>query len=134
VNERGAVSILAVAAIALTVALGLTATTVGALIVARAAAQTAADAAALAAAPVTFDSFGTERSPAGEASFFAEANGARLVECRCERDDVWRARVVVVTVEVDLAWAPPPFGGVRATAAAEFDPTVWLGSSSATGG
>jgi hypothetical protein len=128
------VSILAAAAVGLTVALGLTATTVGSLVASRAVAQTAADAAALAAAPVTFAAFGTDRTPSEEAAFFAEANGARLVECSCERDEMWRSRIVVVTVVVDVSWAPPPFDSVAASAAAEFDPTVWLGMGTGVGG
>lgn len=125
-NDRGSISILAAAGLGLTVLLGITAMGVASLVLARTMAQTAADAAALAAAPVTFDSFGTERSPTAEAAYFAEANGAVLVECQCEPDAVWRLRVATVKVAVAVPWIPPPLQAVTATASAEFDPTVWL--------
>ena len=125
-NQRGAISILGAALVGLTVLLGSTAMGIASLVLARGEAQLAADAAALAAAPVTFAPFGTERTPSEEATFFADANGARLMECRCDPDPVWRSRVVTVTVSVALPWIPVPLVGVTATASAEFDPTVWF--------
>lgn len=118
-------TILAAAVAAVTLAAAVVAFDVHRLLVARAVAQSAADAAALAAAPVTFAPFGTDRSPEDEAAAFAVANGAELVECQCEPDPVWRARVVVVTVSVAVE-SMLGFDRVTARAAAEFDPTVWL--------
>jgi len=90
---------------------------------ARARAQVAADAAALAAAPVTFRPFGAAGSAADEARRFAARNGATLIECRCAPDPTWRSRAVMVHVSVsaDLVL----FGVTEATAwsSAEFDPT-----------
>lgn len=125
-NQRGAISILAAASVGLTVLLASTTMGVASLVLARSQAQLAADAAALAAAPVTFAPFGTERSPSEEAAFFADANGARLVECQCDPDPVWRSRTATVSVTVDVPWMPLP--DVIATASAEFDPTVWFHS------
>ena len=90
---------------------------------ARARAQLAADAAALAAAPVTFRPFGAAGSAAGEANRFATGNGASLVECRCPQDPSWHSRTVSVLVSVpaDLVL----LGVTQATAwgSADFDPT-----------
>lgn len=89
-------------------------------------ATTAADAAALAAAPVTFLPFGAEGSPADEAARFARLNGARLVWCRCPPDRSFESRTVEVRVAktVDL----PVLGDttVEATGRAEFVPALLL--------
>jgi hypothetical protein len=86
----------------------------------------AADAAALAAAPVTFRPFGARGSPRQEASRFASSNGTRLVRCVCRVDRSWSSRTVSVTVErsVDL----PGFGRfkVRAASSATFEPEALL--------
>lgn len=95
---------------------------------ARMAATTAADAAALAAAPVTFLPFGATGSPAEEAARFAALNGADLISCRCPIDGSFAAR----TVEVRVRWnAQLPLLGSRAIEAvgrAEFRPALLLGS------
>jgi hypothetical protein len=125
VNQRGATTVLAAAIAAFTVFSGLVGVEVYRLVTARAVAQTAADSAALAAAPLTFAAFGSEASPEAEAAVYAAANGSELLECRCAFDPVWRPRIVVVTVQAEV----DSFIGVshvRAMAAAEFDPTVWL--------
>ena len=89
-------------------------------------ATTAADSAALAAAPVTFLPFGAEGSPADEAARFARLNGARLVWCRCPPDQSFESRTVEVRVtkSVDL----PVLGliQVEATGRAEFVPAALL--------
>ena len=86
----------------------------------------AADAAALAAAPVTFRPFGARGSPAQEAARFASANRTRLVRCTCPIDRSWDTRTVTVVVErrVDL----PGLGSVdvRATSRATFEPSALL--------
>jgi len=86
----------------------------------------AADAAALAAAPVTFQPFGASGSPAHEAALFARANGATLVSCRCSVDRSWDARTVTVTVERTVSI--PGIGSVRvrATSRATFEPAALL--------
>jgi len=85
-------------------------------------ATTAADSAALAAAPVTFLPFGAKGSPTDEASRFAQLNGAELMWCRCPLDSSFGTRTVEVRVAkiVDL----PILGEttVQATGRAEFEP------------
>ena len=125
-NQRGsaAVLLIAVAGFVLMLAAGIGA--VGACLRARIEAVAAADAAALAAAPVTFASFGAETDPTTEAARFAAANGTRLLECACPIDISWEARTVTVRVarEVHL-W---PVGSVTVTAVgrAEFVPALML--------
>lgn len=86
----------------------------------------AADAAALAAAPVTFRPFGATGSPTQEAARFASANGTRLVRCVCPVNRSWDTRTVIVVVErsVDI----PALGRltVRATSRATFEPSALL--------
>ena len=93
---------------------------------ARAQAQIAADAAALAAAVATYPPASTA-NPIVQARAVARDNGAMLVRCDCRVDFRMQPRVVTVVtlVEADL----PFFGrrGVRAEAMAEFDPELWLG-------
>lgn len=89
-------------------------------------ATTAADAAALAAAPVTFLPFGAKGSPTDEAARFARLNGAHLVWCRCPLDQSFDSRTVEVRVtkSVDL----PVLGmtEIEATGRAEFVPAALL--------
>ena len=89
-------------------------------------AANAADAAALAAAPVTFRPFGASGTPAHEAALFARANGTRLVSCRCPIDRSWETRTVAVTVERIISI--PGIGTVRvhATSRATFEPVALL--------
>lgn len=97
---------------------------VGRLVAAHTQATAAADAAALAAAPLTF----AGGDPRSEAAAFATRNGARLEACRCRLDRSLAARVVrvEVTKTIDLAL----FGSrtVRARAAAEFAPLDLIGA------
>jgi secretion/DNA translocation related TadE-like protein len=122
-SERGSVALLAAAVVAIAIVLAMGLGEVGRVVALRARAQTAADAAALAAAPVTF--FGPGH-PRDEAARLARENGAELLECRCPIDPIWRARTV--TVRVAVGGGPRWLGvaTIEATAAAEFDPTVWL--------
>lgn len=112
---------LAIISILVLVSMGLAA--VGRVVGAHVQATTAADGAALAAAPLTF----LPGSPRPEAADYASRNGAQLVACACGTDSSFRRRVVTVEVrkEVDL----PLFGvvTVRGRAAAEFDPMDLLG-------
>ena len=122
-NERGSATLVALAIITglVLVAAGLAALT--RLVATHVQATAAADAAALAAAPLTF----LPGDPRSEAWEYAANNGARLTACRCGSDSSFRSRVVMVEVskEVDV----PVFGEltVRARAAAEFDPIDLLG-------
>ncbi|HSJ70197.1 MAG TPA: hypothetical protein VLA29_00940 [Acidimicrobiia bacterium] len=98
----------------------------GAGLAAYAAASNAADAAALAAAPVTFRPFGATGSPAREAAVFAARNGATLVSCVCRVDRSWAKRTV--TVRVTRTLAVPGVGSfeISATSKATFDPALLI--------
>ena len=121
-RERGAGSVLTVAVMALVIFVGLAVLGAAQVITARARASTAADAAALAAAPATFPPLAGGNSPIAEALRVAEANGARLISCLCFRVATFEPRHVEVTVvfPVDL----PVLGRrwVEASSAAEFVP------------
>jgi secretion/DNA translocation related TadE-like protein len=95
-SEGGAAALAVPIATVLVLAAILALADLGALMVARARAQTAADAAALAAAvEIALGSPGRPREQAGR---LARANGARLVTCRCPPS----AGVGTVVVEVDV--------------------------------
>jgi secretion/DNA translocation related TadE-like protein len=78
-DERGAVTVLAVVAVALAVALAFGVARLGRAAGDRARADTAADAAALAAA----GAIARGHDPASAAASTAAGNGARLVRCSC---------------------------------------------------
>lgn len=99
---------------------------VGGAIGAHSKASAAADAAALAAAPVTFRPFGASGTPAREAALFAQANGARLVSCRCPIDRSWDIRTVVVSVERSVSILGIGTLRVHATSRATFEPAALL--------
>ncbi len=94
----------------------------GVIIAARHQAAAAADAAALAAAPVTFRAFGAAGTASHEAARFAAMNGASVVSCRCRVDRSWRARTVEVVVERTVRLVGGGALTVRARSTAEFDP------------
>ncbi len=121
-SDRGSASVLIVGFLGLLLVLGFMLGTAGHYLVVQSGVQAAADAAALAAAPVTFRPFGSDGSPAAEAARFAAANGGRLIACRCPIDRSWETRVVEVEVgkEIDLMGLGRK--EVRARAAAEFVP------------
>ena len=125
-TERGAAAVLLIGVVGLVIVLAAGIADVGLLLGARVRAATAADAAALAAAPVTFAPFGATGGPAAEARRFAALNRARLRTCRCPIDRSWSLRVVQVEVEVDVRLIG--FGTVAVTArsSAEFDPSLLL--------
>ena len=125
-GERGAVAPLLLGVCALVLLVGLALAEVGALLTARLQAETAADAAALAAAPVTFRPFGARAGPVDEARRFAEANGARLVSCLCPVDRSWAAREVTVVVAREVALLGYGAVIVRATSRARFEPARLL--------
>lgn len=126
-RQRGSVTplLLAVAGVVLVLAVGVA--DVGILLAARLQAAAAADAAALAAAPVTFRPFGATSGPDAEAQRLAAANGARLTACSCDTDPSWNARIVVVTVERRVPLLGLGTVTVAASSRAEFDPAKLLG-------
>ena len=93
-DENGAVAVLGVAVVGVLLMIGVAVLDISAVVSARTRSQTAADAAALAAAPATFT---LASSPQQAATRMAEANGARLVWCVCRIDR--RPKVRTVTVE-----------------------------------
>ena len=97
---------------------------VGLVLAGRHQAALAADAAALAAAPVTFRAFGAVGSPRQEAARFAALNGTTLTACSCAIDRSWRARTVEVVVERRVELIVAGSITVRAKSAAEFDPVA----------
>jgi secretion/DNA translocation related TadE-like protein len=126
VSDEGgaAVLLLGVAAVVLLLAAVLGA--LGAYLRARVEAVAAADAAALAAAPVTFLPFGAEGTPADEAARFALANGAELLSCACPVDHSWEPRTVTVQVAREVHLWPVGFLTVTAVSRAEFLPALLL--------
>jgi secretion/DNA translocation related TadE-like protein len=129
VNEHGSAGLTLIGVAAVVLLLVAALGSVGAYLNARVQVSAAADAAALAAAPVTFLPFGAPGGPAEEAARFAALNGAELVECTCPVDRSWEARTV--TVEVAREVGLGPFGTVRVTARsrAEFVPALLLAGS-----
>ena len=92
-SDGGSAAVVALAVALVVALLGAAVGGVAGYLGARARAALAADAAALAAAPVTFRSYGARQSPAAEAARFAAANGARLLRCACPVNRSWRSRV-----------------------------------------
>ncbi|MGI9648531.1 MAG: Rv3654c family TadE-like protein [Acidimicrobiia bacterium] len=126
VGERGSAGVVLLAAAVVVLLLTLAVVAVGQYLAGYSRARAAADAAALAAAPVTFRPFGAEGSPLREARIFAGANGAELVSCDCGHDPSWEPRTVVVTVRRVFPVLLLGSRSVRATARAEFVPTRLL--------
>ncbi|HUP16645.1 MAG TPA: Rv3654c family TadE-like protein [Acidimicrobiia bacterium] len=121
-SERGAGSVLAIAAMALVTLVAVVVLAATQIVTARSQAITAADAAALAAAPMTFPPVAGDRSPVDEASTLAEANGARLVSCVCSLVATFEPRQVEVTVAVSVDLPLLGMRWVHASSAAEFVP------------
>ncbi|MDE0642561.1 MAG: hypothetical protein OXH95_00275 [bacterium] len=125
-DDRGGITIFAIGIVvfALVLVAGLAAA--GQVLIARDRVFTAAEAGALAAAPVTFRPFGASGSAAEEAAKIVRANGARLVKCVCPPNPLYDPRTVTVTAEVTvevLGWREMR---LEATAAAEFRPVALL--------
>lgn len=118
-GERGAIAVLAALVVGLVLVMGVALLDVTAVLSARTRAQTAADAAALAAAPATFHPGVTAREAARR---MAEANGARLVWCRCRSDHRPLPRIVSVATEVVARLWMWEDIGVRGLSRAEFVP------------
>lgn len=125
-TDRGSVTVAMAAFMALAIVLATSVAGLGALYAARVNAQTAAEAAALAAAVSTYPPASTA-DPVQTARHVASENGAGLLRCNCAPDSSLAVRVVeVVTVVIARV---PVLGewDVHAVARAEFDPVRWLG-------
>lgn len=124
-DERGVASLLVLGICVLVVVGGLLIADLGVFVAGRARAQVAADAASLAAAPLTFRQaqFQSGGGPVEEAARFAAANGAQLVACSCQVDTSWQERTVHVRVTVPLHLLLLSTDSVSAVSSAEFAPT-----------
>lgn len=114
-TDRGAVTMLMLAVLIFGLLLTLGVSRLGVAIIGRARADTAADAAALAAA----DSLALGKGPAAAADaarVTAESNGAHLVSCACA------GTTAAVVVDLDLG----VLGSARGRAKAEVDPRCAL--------
>lgn len=121
-SDRGSAAVLLLAVAVVAAATAVVVGEVGLYLQANTRAATAADAAALAAAPVTFAAFGAPGSPRDEASRFARANGATLVSCSCGVDRSLAAREVEVRVRVDVELWGLGTRSLFANSRAHFDP------------
>lgn len=122
-------SVVLMAAATIIVVLGLAAAAVGEYLAAAGTAQTGADAAALAAAPVTFRPFGATGTARQEAARFAEENDVWLVSCTCRHDPSWAARSVEVRVARNVRLLLFGSRRVEAVGRAEFAPAMLLEGS-----
>jgi hypothetical protein len=129
-SEQGAVAVVVAAVAVAAAVLAIVVADTGRYLAAASQASTAADAAALAAAPVTFRPFGAAGSPRAEAARLAAANGASLVRCVCDLDTSFADRDVVVEVRLEVDLLISGSTTVRATSRARFSPSR-LGSGSA---
>lgn len=125
-SERGSATLALLGVVAVALLLAVSLAGVGIWLRAHSEATAAADAAALAAAPVTFLPFGARGTPAEEAARFARANGARLRWCVCPPDPSWAPRTVEVEVETSVWIWPVGTVAVRARGRAEFVPVLLL--------
>ena len=119
-------TVLAIGAIVLALVLMAGATAVGQVLVVRNRVIAAAEAGALAAAPVTFRPFGATGSATDEAARLVHSNGATLVRCDCRPDKRYSPRTVVVTARAEVDVLGLREMGVEATAVAEFRPMALL--------
>ncbi|MGI9586057.1 MAG: hypothetical protein ACR2N7_10750 [Acidimicrobiia bacterium] len=124
-GEQGSM-VLGVGLAAVVVMVAVAVGSVGAGIAAYVHAANGADAAALAAAPVTFRPFGADGTPAAEAARFAGLNGVSLVRCICAIDHTWDTRTVEVVVAHELIVPIVGTVTVRATSRATFEPVALI--------
>lgn len=125
-KERGSVSVVVAVIVPGLIIASMAIAALGQVIGGFERAASAAEAAALAAAPVTFRPFGTDTSPSQEAARVASANGGVLTDCSCPKDATWATRIVRVEVQVEVDVIL--FGPVTVTrhASAEFAPAKLL--------
>ncbi len=122
--EHGSVSIVVAGVAGLGLVLSLLVVDVAHVVAARSQLATAADAAALAAAPETFGAFGSDAGPAQAAAAIALANGVVLEVCECPTDRTWAPRRVRVSVARDVDLILLGSRRLRASAMAEFRPVA----------
>jgi len=104
-GDRGSVTVVTAAVMAVALVVALASADVARVLMAKGSAQTAADAAALAAAQDLVLASAT--SPAADAAAFAQANGALLVACDCAPGST--EAIVTVRLPVTMAF----LGGTR---------------------
>lgn len=121
-RERGSATVLAIGIIGVLLAVGLALLAAVQIVLGRARAVTAADAAALAAAPMTFPPIAQGVAPGIAAEEMAIANGARVVRCDCPVVATFDARAVEVEVEVPVDLVIFGQRVVRVSSRAEFVP------------
>lgn len=126
-SDRGSLMPLAVAATALAMVLAVLVGGVGQAFIARNRAASAADAAALAAAAVTFRPFGSAGDPETEAGRFATLHGVQLVSCDCRVDRSYAPRRVTVVVAATTEIVGLGRRTFRATSSAVMEPLALLG-------
>lgn len=127
-DETGAAALAVVGAVVVVLLLAMWMSALAIAMRGYQAATTAADAAALAAAPVTFLPFGAKGSPGQEAARFVVLNGAEMVWCRCEIDRTFEPRTVEVRVRTTVQLPILGMRHVEAIGRAEFVPAALLGS------
>lgn len=125
-NEDGAAGLVLLGLIGVLLLFGIALGSMGAYLRMRVEAGATADAAALAAAPVTFLPFGAAGTAEAEAGRFTRMNGFDLISCVCPQDPSWEARTVTVTVGRTLRLWPIGTVTVEATSRAEFAPALLL--------
>lgn len=125
-SERGSVTVFAVGVLLFGFLLVVALAGVGQVLVVRSRVVTAAEAGALAAAPVTFRPFGAAGSATAEAARLVRANGAELLSCSCAHDPGYAPRTVTVTVRLPVTVLGLGEMTLEATAAAEFRPVALL--------
>ena len=122
-TERGSVSILMASGALLLSVFALGVADLGAMLLTRARAQAAADAAALAAVMRQAPALGQDGAPADAARDTAEANGAKLEGCECEIGQA--SATVEVTMHPRIAFVIPWRDRiVHARSRAELNPDV----------
>lgn len=125
-TDRGSVSVFAAGALVLALVLAAGVTAIGQVLIARNRIIAAAEAGALAAAPVTFRPFGAAGSATDEAARLVRSNGATLVRCDCRPNPGYGARTVIVTASANVNVMGIRETRIEATAAAEFRPMALL--------
>jgi len=126
-DDTGSISLAIIGAIAVMLLLVVWIAALAVVTRAHQEANTAADAGALAAAPVTFLPFGAQGSPKEEAARFVDLNGAEMVWCRCAIDRTFEPRTVEVRVRRTVQLPILGTTSIEATGRAEFIPAALLG-------
>ena len=121
-SDRGSVSVFVVATSMMGFLLVVALVGIGQFVVARERVAAAAEAGALAAAPVTFRPFGAPGSAVAEAERLVRANGAELVRCDCSHSPRYHTRTATVTARLAVTVLGFQRIDLQYTAAAEFRP------------